>query len=152
MCYKSDHWDSSGNTITFGFNYLQVHNFMYVLKRNLSSFDQVEELRFPYYIYYHYPSFNFFFPIFYSGSLLHTFINNTPISALGFLWREWCWSWNSSTLATSHEELTHWKILWCWEGLGAGGEGDNRGWDDWMASSTQWTWVWVNSGCCRMEM
>ena len=47
-------------------------------------------------------------------------------SALGFLWREWCWSWNSSTLATSCEELTHWKRLWRWEGLGAGGEGDHR--------------------------
>ena len=35
---------------------------------------------------------------------------------------------------------------WCWEGLGAGGEGDDRGWDGWMASLTQWTWVWVNSG------
>ena len=45
-----------------------------------------------------------------------------------------------------HAELTHWKRLWCWEGLGAGGEGDNRGWDGWMASLTQWTWVWVNSG------
>ena len=39
-------------------------------------------------------------------------------SALGFLWKEWCWSWNSSTLSTSCEELTHWKRLWCWEGLG----------------------------------
>ena len=39
-----------------------------------------------------------------------------------------------------------WKRPWCWEGLGAGGEGDNRGWDDWMASPTWWTWVWVNSG------
>ena len=38
------------------------------------------------------------------------------------------------------------KILWCWEGLGAGGEGDDRGWDGWMASLTRWTWVWVNSG------
>ena len=36
--------------------------------------------------------------------------------------------------------------LWCWEGLGAGGEGDDRGWDGWMASPTRWTWVWVNSG------
>ena len=35
--------------------------------------------------------------------------------------------------------------LWCWEGLGTGGEGDDRGWDGWMASPTQWTWVWVNS-------
>jgi len=54
--------------------------------------------------------------------------------------------WNSSTLATSCEELTHWKRLWCWEGLGARGEGDNRGWDGWMASLTGWMWVWVNSG------
>ena len=37
------------------------------------------------------------------------------------------------------------RRLWCWEGLGAGGEGDDRGWDGWMASSTRWTWVWVNS-------
>ena len=41
--------------------------------------------------------------------------------------------------------MTHWKRLWCWEGLGAGGKGDDRGWDGWMASPTQWTWVWVNS-------
>ena len=54
-------------------------------------------------------------------------------------------SWNSSTLATSCEELTHWKRLWCWEGLGAGAEGDDRGWDGWMASLTRWMWVWVNS-------
>ena len=67
-------------------------------------------------------------------------------SALGFLWKEWCWSWNSITLATSCEELTHWKRLRCWEGLGAGGEGDDRGWDGWMASLTWCTWVWVNSG------
>ena len=67
-------------------------------------------------------------------------------SALGFLWKEWCSGWNSSTLATSCEELTSWKRLWCWEGLGARGEGDGRGWDGWMASLTQWTWVWVNSG------
>ena len=44
------------------------------------------------------------------------------------------------------EELTHWKRLWCWEGLWAGGEGDDRGWDSWMASPTRCTWVWVNSG------
>ena len=47
---------------------------------------------------------------------------------------------------TSCEELTHWKRLWCWEGLEAGGEGDARGCDGWMASLTWWTWVWVNSG------
>ena len=67
-------------------------------------------------------------------------------SALGFLWKEWCLSWNSSTLATSCEESTHWKKLWCWEGLRAGGEGDARGWDGCMTSLTRWTWVWVNSG------
>ena len=54
--------------------------------------------------------------------------------------------WNSTTLATSCDELTHWKRLWCWEGLGAGGKGDDRGWDSWMASLTRWTWVCVNSG------
>ena len=57
-----------------------------------------------------------------------------------------CWGWNSNTLATSREELTNWKRPWCWEGLGAGGEGDDRQWDGWMASPTRWTWVWVNSG------
>ena len=67
-------------------------------------------------------------------------------SVLGVLWKDWCWSWNSSTLATSCKDLTHWKRPWCWEGLGAGGEGDDRGWDGWMASLTQWAWVWVNSG------
>ena len=56
-----------------------------------------------------------------------------------------CWSWNSNTLATWCEELTHLKRSWCWERLKAG-EGDDRGWGGWMASPTQWTWVWVNSG------
>ena len=49
------------------------------------------------------------------------------------------------TLATWCEELTCLKRPWCWEGLGAGGEGDDRWWDGWMASPTRWTWVWVNS-------
>ena len=40
-------------------------------------------------------------------------------------------------LATSCEELTHWKRFWCWEGLGAEGEGDDRGWDGWMASDSR---------------
>ena len=44
------------------------------------------------------------------------------------------------------EELTHWKRPWCWARLKVGGEGDNRGWDGWMASPTQYTWVWVDSG------
>ena len=48
-------------------------------------------------------------------------------------------------LATWCKELTHFKRPWCWERLKAGGEGDDRGWDGWIASPTQWTWVWVNS-------
>ena len=67
-------------------------------------------------------------------------------SVLGVHWKDWCWSWNSSTLATWCEQLTHWKRPWFWDGLGAEGEGDDRGWDGWMASPTQWTWVWINSG------
>ena len=45
----------------------------------------------------------------------------------------------------SCKELTHWKRPWCWEGLGAGGEGSDRGWDGSMVSPTRWTWVWVDS-------
>ena len=41
---------------------------------------------------------------------------------------------------------TGWKRPWCWERLRAGGEGDDSQWDGWMASQTQWTWVWVDSG------
>ena len=52
----------------------------------------------------------------------------------------------SYTLATWCKELIHLKRPWCWERLKAGGEGDNRGWEGWMASLTQWTWVWANSG------
>ena len=59
---------------------------------------------------------------------------------------DWCWSWSPSTLATWCKELTHWKRPWCWERLREGGEGDDRGWDGWMASPTWWTWVWANSG------
>ena len=66
--------------------------------------------------------------------------------SLSVHWKDWHWSWNSNTLATWYEELIHLKRPWCWERLRAGREGDNRGWDGWMASPTQWTWVWVNSG------
>ena len=59
-------------------------------------------------------------------------------------WKDWGWSFN--TLAPWCEELTHWKRPWCWERLKVEGEGDNRGWDGWMASQTQWTWVWASSG------
>ena len=54
--------------------------------------------------------------------------------------------WNSNTLATSWEELTHWKRPLCWEGLKAGGEGDDRGCDNWKASPTRRMRVWVSSG------
>ena len=64
-------------------------------------------------------------------------------SVLGFHWEDWCWSWNSNTLATWCKELTHLKRPWHWERLRAGGEGDDRGW---MVSATQWTWVWVDAG------
>ena len=64
-------------------------------------------------------------------------------------WKDWCRSWSSNTLADWCEELTHWKRPWCWERLKAGGEGDDRGWDGWMASPTGWTWVWVSSGSWR---
>ena len=60
-------------------------------------------------------------------------------------WKDWSWSWNSDTLDTSCEELTHWKRPWCWERLKAGGEGDDRGWDGWMPSLTQWTRLWASS-------
>ena len=67
-------------------------------------------------------------------------------SVLGVHCKDWCWSWNSNTLATWCEDLTHLKRPWCWERLRAGGKGDDRGWNGWMASLTQWKWVWVDSG------
>ena len=67
-------------------------------------------------------------------------------SVLNIHWKDWsrCWSWSSNTLATWCEELTCWERPWYWESLKAGGEGDDRGWDDWMTSPTQGTWVWVS--------
>ena len=50
------------------------------------------------------------------------------------------------TLATWWKEPTHWKRPWCWERLRAGEEAGNIGWDGWMTSLPQWTWVWANSG------
>ena len=70
--------------------------------------------------------------------------NRRPV--LSVYWKDCCWSWNSNTLASWCKEQTHWKIPWCWERLKVGGERDDRGWDGWMASPTQWTWVWVPSG------
>ena len=60
--------------------------------------------------------------------------------------KDWCWNWNSNTLATWCEELTHLIGPWFWERLTAGREGDDRGWDGWMALPTQCTWAWVGSG------
>ena len=77
--------------------------------------------------------------------LIACLYSQSEYSVLNIHWKDWCWSWNSNTLATWCEELTHLKRPWCWEKLKAGGEGDDRGWDGWMASPTQWTWVWVNS-------
>ena len=59
-------------------------------------------------------------------------------------WKDWCWS--SSTLTTWCQKPTHWERHRCWERLKVGGKGDNRGWDGWMASTAQWTWVSANSG------
>ena len=67
-------------------------------------------------------------------------------TVLNIHWKGWCWNWNSNTLATWYEELTLLKRPWCWERLKVGGEGDDRGWDGWMVSPTQWIWVWVSSG------
>ena len=59
-------------------------------------------------------------------------------SVLNIHWKDWCWNWSSNTLAAWCEKLTHWKRLWFWERLKVGGEGDDRGWDGWMASLSQW--------------
>ena len=66
-------------------------------------------------------------------------------SVLNIHWKALCWSWNSDTLATWCEELSYLRKPWCWERLKAVGEGDDRGWDDWMASPTWWICVWEGS-------
>ena len=43
------------------------------------------------------------------------------------------------------QRTDHRKRPWCWARLKAGGQGDDRGWDGWMASPTQWRWIWLNS-------
>ena len=62
----------------------------------------------------------------------------------GLMLKDWFWSWNSVILATWCEEHQV-KTAWYWERLRAEGEGEDRGWDGWTASPTQWTWVWVDS-------
>ena len=69
-------------------------------------------------------------------------------SVLNIHWKDWCWSWNSNTLATWCEELTYWKRPWFWERWKTGGEGDDRGLGGWMASPVWWIWVWASSGSC----
>ena len=64
---------------------------------------------------------------------------------LNIHWKDWCWRWSSNTLVALWKELTYWSSPWWWEWLKAGGEVDDRGWDGWMASLIQWTWVWVYS-------
>ena len=70
---------------------------------------------------------------------------NLRKSTLNIHWKDWCWSWSSNTPPTWFEEPTYWKWPWCWERLRARKEWGDREWDGWMASSTQLTWVWVNS-------
>ena len=71
-----------------------------------------------------------------------------PKSTLNIHWKDWCRCWSSTfnTLTTWWKEPTHWKRPGCWERLKAGGEAGDRGWQGWMASSTQWTRVWASSG------
>ena len=66
-------------------------------------------------------------------------------SILNIHWKYWYWRCSSNALATLWKELTHWKRPWCWERLKAGGKGDHRGWDGWMALPTWYTWVCTGS-------
>ena len=77
-------------------------------------------------------------------NMLSRFVTAFLKLTLHIHWKDWCWS--SNMLVTWCEELTHWKRPWCWERLRAEGEESSRGWDGWMASPTQWTWVWASSG------
>ena len=78
-----------------------------------------------------------------TASRSNQFILKKPV--LNIHWKNWCWSWNSNTLATWWEKLTHWKRSWFWKRLKVG-EGDNRGWDGWMPSPIRWTWIWTSFG------
>ena len=73
-------------------------------------------------------------PIYPKGDQSWVFIGRTDVEAeTPILWPPEAKGWLIGT-------------AWCWERLKAGGEGNDRGWDGWMALLTQWTWVWVNSG------
>ena len=70
----------------------------------------------------------------------------------GYCWVfQICWHIKCGTLTASsfrkgHLESTHWKRSWGWKRLRAGGERGNRGWNGWISSPTQWTWIWANAG------
>ena len=66
-------------------------------------------------------------------------------STLNIYFKNCCWSRGSNTLNIWCKGQSLWKRTWCRERLKAGGEGDDRGWNGWMASPTRWTWVWVGS-------
>ena len=78
-------------------------------------------------------------PVNSKGSQSWIFIGRTDAEA-PILWSPDAKSWLIG------KDLTHWKRPWCWERLRAKREGDNKGWDGWMVSLTQWIWVWANSG------
>ena len=80
----------------------------------------------------------FFLPVNIAGSGLHK-TRWIPHSRMSIVF-------DKSTLTTWYKELTLWKRPWCWERLRIGGEWGNGGWDGWMTSPTQWTWVWTTSG------
>ena len=73
-------------------------------------------------------------------------LHNILKASINTHWKDWWWTWSSHTLATWSEELTHWERPWCWGKLRAGGKGGERGGNGWMASLTQRTGVWENSG------
>ena len=66
-------------------------------------------------------------------------------STMSIHWKDWCCNWSSNSLATWCKEPTHWKTLMLGKIEGSR-KRDNRGWDGWMASLTQWTWVWASLG------
>ena len=72
------------------------------------------------------------------NKLKSRFLGETSItSVLNVHWTDWCWSWNSNSLATWCKELTHWKRPLCWERLKVGGEEYDRGRDCCMTSPTR---------------
>ena len=84
-------------------------------------------------------------------------------SVLNTHWKDWCWGWSSSTLATWCEELTHWKRPGCWERLKSGGEGTAEdemiGWHHWLdahkfeqapgAGDGQWSLAYCSPWVCK---